>query len=277
MSSESEKLLTEASIWLVRLERGLQPQEGAQLRGWLTVPAQRDAIVDLAKVHHGPDIVAVLADLVPVGFGSPTPPTPKRWRPAKVIIGTCMALLALSPLIPIFLTHGRLRAVASANWPLDPILPWGQQTFTTKFAETSKVTLADGTRLTLNGHTQILVDFGVGFRQATIRYGEAMLDIGPKRERPFEIVAGGRHFQAPTSKFDVRVIGSQAVELTVLEGAVTVQGLPWHWPDTPAEARIWDPHVYSDSLVGPMQAAVLQDGVVMRYPVTAANVRTLKY
>jgi transmembrane sensor len=282
VSSDSDRLLTEASIWLVRLERGLQPQEGALLRSWLTQPAQRDTIVNLAKLHHGPDIVAVLADLVPVGFGSPAPPIRKGLRPAHIVIAVAVAVMALTPLV---LGHFAYRAYL-AHHPapppvlerpyraLDPVLPWGEQGYATKFGETRTVRLADGTKINLNGHTQVEVLFGVGSRLATVKYGEAMFDIGPKRERPFEVDASGRRLVAPLARFDVRVLGPQAAELAVLEGSVTVLGLPWRWPKTPAEARLFDPHAFADTVVGPMQAAVLQDGSVYRNPLTAANLRT---
>jgi len=89
--------------------------------------------------------------------------------------------------------------------------------------------------------------------------------------RPFQVNAGGRHFEAPPSMFDIRVINPQAVELLVLDGGVTVQGLPWHWPTTPSEARMFDPDAFVDTKVGPLQAALLEDQLISRYPITAAN------
>jgi ferric-dicitrate binding protein FerR (iron transport regulator) len=274
-------LATEASIWLARLERGLQPQEGALLRTWLTDPAQGDTIVTLAKLHHGPDIVAVLADLVPVGFGSPAPPLRKGVRPAHMLIGAGVAVLALTPII---LGHFAYRAYRAQHpvahvldrpfRPLDPVLPWGEQRYETKLGETRIVGLADGTKLKLNSQTRVDVLFGLGSRLATVKFGEVMLDTGPKRERPFEIDAGGRQFVAVSSRFDVRVTAPQAAELTVLQGSVTVLGLPFKWPTSPAEARLFDPHVFADSRVGPMQSAILQDGSMYPNPLTADNVRT---
>jgi transmembrane sensor len=134
--------------------------------------------------------------------------------------------------------------------------------------------LEDGSKLTLNSHTRVGVLFGVGSRLATVLYGEALFDIEQQRERLFQIDAAGRHFKAPQSKFDVRVINPQTVELTVLDGGVTVQGLPWRWPKTPAEARMFDPQVYADTTVGPMQAALLDDSAMTRFPITADNART---
>jgi ferric-dicitrate binding protein FerR (iron transport regulator) len=273
VSSDTERQLAQSSIWLARIERGLQPQEGASLREWLQDPAQRDAIVAAAKLHHGPDIIAVLADMVPIGFGNPAKPIRKRIHPGNLALAVGVGVvIAVTPLLVI--RRAMPGVIDSAHYrALDPPLPWGQQAYSTGVGETRTVTLADGTHLTLNSHTRVGVLFGVGSRLVTLQYGEAIFDIERPRERPFEIDAGGRHFQAPPARFDVRVITPQTVELTVLQGRVTVQGLPWHWPATPEEARLFDPSVFDDTVVGPLQAAYLQDATMARYSLTAANAR----
>src|SRR3954469_2333612 len=51
--------------WLARIERGLRADEGVQLREWLKNKANRTQILDAARLWHGPEILAVLAGLVP--------------------------------------------------------------------------------------------------------------------------------------------------------------------------------------------------------------------
>jgi ferric-dicitrate binding protein FerR (iron transport regulator) len=277
VSSDSDRLGTATSIWLARLERGLQAQEGAQLREWLQVPAQRDAIVEAAKLYHDPDIVAILAEMVPVGFGTPAPKLRRRSYPVNTFFAVCICSLAAGP---IFLIHRAAQTVVSraaggdAPRPQDPPLPWGEEGYSTKFGQTRAVNLPDGSRLTLNGNTRVGILFGVGSRVATLQYGEALFDVERPRERPFQVDAGGRHFLAPQSRFDVRVIDPQTVELTVLEGGVTIRGLPWRWPTTPAEARMFDPQVFADTVVGPMQTVLLQASTMSKFALTAANART---
>ncbi|HEV2701836.1 MAG TPA: FecR domain-containing protein [Steroidobacteraceae bacterium] len=271
MSSDSDRLNTDSAIWLARLERGLQGQEGVQLRQWLQVPAQRDTIVEDAKLYHGPDIVAVLAEMVPVGFGTPAPKIPKRiFSPFNVAVAVGMLALMV---VPPMLAHLNGARSPPAR-PQDPPLPWGEHAYSTKDGQTRTFKLEDGSTLTLNSHTRVGVQFGVGSRVATVQYGEALFDIDRRRERPFQIDAAGRHFYAPQSRFDVRVIDPETVELTVLDGNVTILALPWHWPDTPAEARLFDPQVFADTKVGPMQSAFLQDRTMTRLAITADNART---
>jgi transmembrane sensor len=273
VSSDSDRLNTEVSIWLARLERGLQGQEGVQLREWLQAEPQRDAIVQAAKLYHGPDIVAILAEMVPVGFGNAAAALPKFGSPIRdnLMFGATL-LFAFAPFVlaPLLLVH-RTAPDARHSVAQDPPLPWGEEAYSTKVGETRTVSLEDGTRLTLNSHTRVGVLFGIGDRLATVQYGEALFEIQTKRERPFRIDAAGRHFQALPARFDVRVIDPKTVELTVLKGDVTVKGLPWRWPTTPDEARMFDPQVFADNTVGPLQAVWLQDNTMARIPITAAN------
>jgi transmembrane sensor len=273
VASNAETIATETAIWLARLERGLQADEGSQLRIWLRQPAHRDAIVEAAKLWHGPDIVAVLAELVPVGFGQAPPPPikVKRRYPPAILVAVCVGgLVAVMPFVAIY--H-HMPGVITRNYRAAPALPWGTSAYSTKPGETRAVTLPDGSRITLNGQTRLSVAFGAGWRVASLDYGEAIFRISPEPQRPFEVNAGGRHFQAPPSMFDVQVINPQAVELMVLRGGVTVKGLPWHWPSTPAEARLFDPDAFVDTTIGPLQAARLEDQTISRYAITAANAR----
>ena len=268
MAGDADKIPTEASVWLARLERGLLPQEGLTLRDWLRQPAHREAIVEAAKLWHGPDIIAVLAELVPVPFGNPPLPKAKpRPHPVNVLVAICGALVAIAPFV--YLGHAMLGPLAFHYAPSQPRGSWGESVYTTKPGETRAVALVDGSTVTLNGHSRLGVLFGAGSRLAMLDFGEAIFHTVAER-RPFELNAGGRHLLASPSLFDVRVIREQAIELTVLEGAVTIRGLSWRWPTTPAQARLFDPRAFADSTVGPMQAASLEDAAISLYPITAA-------
>ena len=268
MASDADQVSAEAAIWLARLERGLQPQEGPQLHQWLQQPARRAAIVEAAKLWHGPDIVAVLAEMVPVGFGNPLVTKKRRLYPAGVAFGLCLALIIAAPFL--LARHVVPSLFGSGDKTGMQTLPWGEVVYRTKPGETRAVSLQDGSKVTLNSHTQLGVLFGAGLRQAVLAYGEVIFQIAPEA-RPFQVDAGGRHFKAPPSMFDIHVINPQTVELLVLDGGVTVRGLPWQRPTTPAEARMFDPAVFADTTVGPLQTALFQDQLIFRNPITAAN------
>jgi transmembrane sensor len=261
----TDKVPAEAAIWLARIERGLQLHEGVQLREWLQHPAHRDFIVNSAKLYHGPDIIAVLAELVPVGFGNPPPPMPRQPRTAAMVLGACLALLMLGiPLIG--MKHAR---------PPPGTLPRDEEIYSTGARETRSIKLPEGSEAILNGQSQLHVLYAAWVREATVAHGEVIFDVTPKWPTRLLIFAGGRHFEAPGGRFDVRVISPQTVELTVLAGSVTVKGLPYRRPATPEEARDFDPSVFADATVGPMQSAVLDHGSgLTRRTITAADLHS---
>jgi ferric-dicitrate binding protein FerR (iron transport regulator) len=268
MAGDADKTATEASVWLARLERGLLPHEGGALRVWLLQPSHRDAIIDAAKLWHGPDIIAVLAELVPVGFGDTPVRKPKgRRQLVSVLIGVFGVLVTVLPLA--YCQHTTPGGFAGHPTLAQRRVAWGESIYTTRPGETRIVDLPDSSTVTLNGHSQVGIFFSAGSRLAMLDYGEAIFHTVPER-RPFELNAGGRYFVAAPSIFDVRVIRDQALELTVVAGTVTIRGVPWHWPATPAQARLFDPRVFDDTTVGALQAASLDDMVLSRYPISAA-------
>jgi hypothetical protein len=80
----TDKVPTEAAIWLARIERGLQPQEGVRLREWLQPPS-----------------IGTQSSIPP---SSTTDPTWSRcWQNwCRWVLATCLALLmAVVPFITI--------------------------------------------------------------------------------------------------------------------------------------------------------------------------------
>lgn len=259
----TDKVPMEAAIWLARIERGLQPHEGVALREWLQQPEHRDTIVNSAKLYHGPDVVAVLAELVPVGFGNPPPPLPRQSRTFAMVVGVCLALFMVG--VSVIATHYK-RPPGT--------LPRDEQIYSTRTRETRTITLPDHGQVILNGQSHLSVLYAAWVREATVAHGEAIFDVPPKWPRPIMVFAAGRYFEAAGGRFDLRVISAQSVALTVLEGSVTVKGLPFQWPATPQEARDFDPRVFADANVGPMQAAVLDNGTLTQHAITAADLRS---
>ena len=261
----TDKVPTEAAIWLARIERGLRLHEGVQLREWLQPPAHRDCIVNAAKLYHGSDVIAVLAELVPVGFGNPPPPMPKRSRTSAIVLGSCLALfMGVLPFIG--MRHAYKRAPGT--------LPRDEEIYSTRVHQTRAIKLPEGSEAILNGQSQLYVLNAAWVREATVAQGEVVFDVTPKWPTPLLIFAGGRHFQAPGGRLDVRVVNPQTVELTVLAGSVTVKGLPYRRPATPEEARNFDPSVFVDAIVGPMQSALVDHSGLTQHSITAADLRS---
>ncbi|WCT73317.1 FecR domain-containing protein [Sphingomonas naphthae] len=83
------------------------------------------------------------------------------------------------------------------------------------------VTLADGTKVMLNGATRVVLDHADP-RIATLESGEAVFDVHHDAEHPFEVVSGGVRLRDIGTVFNVRRAGP-ALDVAVAEGAVMFQ------------------------------------------------------
>jgi transmembrane sensor len=128
----------------------------------------------------------------------------RRLRPPVVIptlVAACLALLVLaSNLIP------------TLNRP---------PSFTTKIGEQQTVTLADGSRVTLNTNSRMSVDYRPGERHVRLMQGEALFEVAKNPNRPFIVQAGGELVRALGTSFVVRETGGR-IAVTLIEGRVVV-------------------------------------------------------
>jgi len=81
------------------------------------------------------------------------------------------------------------------------------------------VALADGSKLQLNGATNLDVRFDKDQRHVTMRRGEAYFDVAHENSRPFVIEAGGARTSVLGTAFDID-LASREVKLAVYRGAV---------------------------------------------------------
>src|SRR5438552_15550794 len=84
-----------ASQWLAKLERGLRLDEGPALRKWLQPTAHRTAILEVARQRASPDVMALLADLIPITL-TPAPQAPPRGPPGVLVSITAAASVLIT-------------------------------------------------------------------------------------------------------------------------------------------------------------------------------------
>jgi len=198
----------EALVWLARLKRGLRQGEGPEFLQWLKRRSHRIAIAKAAVEWHGPEVLAVLAEIFPI---PPAILEPRRGpRPALLTVaafaGACITLGA-----PIFIL-------------LETAIH--REVYTTAPQATRQLTLEDGTRVELNRGTQINVDYATGARSVVVARGEALFKVARQPNRPFYLHAAGRNFEVGAAIFDIRFAAADILSLTVLEGTVTVYPPP---------------------------------------------------
>jgi transmembrane sensor len=113
-------------------------------------------------------------------------------------------------------------------------------TFATGPGEQRILTLSDGTQVTMNANSRMLVQFNNHVRKVALAAGEVSFDVAKHQARPFAVVIGNRKVVALGTSFMVRrdEPDAGAFTVTLLEGRVAVEplSLPDQLPEQSAAA-----------------------------------------
>lgn len=88
-------------------------------------------------------------------------------------------------------------------------------------AQTSRVTLDDGSVVGLSAESAIVVDFRPDHRRVRLLRGQAFFDVTPDPARPFTVQSGSVEARVVGTAFDVR-LGSSTTAVAVRDGMVEV-------------------------------------------------------
>jgi transmembrane sensor len=94
-------------------------------------------------------------------------------------------------------------------------------TYATEIGEQHKVSLEDGTLVSLDTDTEIHVSMNDTRRQAKLRRGRAHFDVAEDQVRPFHVIAGDQRISTARGHFDVSRDG-MVVSVLLEEGPVDV-------------------------------------------------------
>ena len=83
------------------------------------------------------------------------------------------------------------------------------------------ITLADGSRVSLDSNSGVTVKYTDNARMLHLLYGQARFDVTHDVERPFSVVAGGQKVIATGTSFNID-LGGPGVLVTLIEGHVVV-------------------------------------------------------
>lgn len=97
-----------------------------------------------------------------------------------------------------------------------------QRGISTSIGERRVVILDDGSRVTLNTDTRVLVDFSATQRTVSLDRGEALFEVARDVGRPFVVRAARGEVVAIGTVFSVRRTGD-ALAITLIEGEVAVR------------------------------------------------------
>jgi transmembrane sensor len=93
--------------------------------------------------------------------------------------------------------------------------------YATRVGGRERITLADGSVVSLNTATALSVDFTVARRVVTLHAGEALFEVARDKARPFIVRSGGGEAQAVGTVYSVRRRGPLS-DVVVTEGIVAV-------------------------------------------------------
>jgi transmembrane sensor len=270
-----EKAREEAAMWLARLTRGLRADEALPLRHWLKDRINRNVVLDMARLWHGPDILALLSELIPAG---PEPMEPRSWRSMliptlKITVAAGLIAWIVSGVQPRLHFHSHWTHLQGSLVEPRSLLSHGR--YFTSVGERGQIQLADGTTVALNTNTHLGIAFSPTMRQVIVPYGEVSFHVAPDPQRPFLVLAGRRRFEALGTNFNLRVLTPDNVELTVTEGNVKVLYIPTPRTETPAEARLHDNMINDDTTVGALQTALLEPGFQFVRKIAASEADSL--
>ena len=225
---ELRAIRAQAAVWVTDLhgpERS--PELEAGVRRWLAEDPRHSQAFELATEawQRSGNLPAHLP-------GEPRPAVPLA--ASRLLRGTSRAagfgLAGAAALTVLF---------AAAFYLLkDPSLSTG-------YAEQRTVTLADGTEVTLNANSRVIVGYTDHLRQVTLTRGEALFNVTKHQSRPFVVIIGNRKVIALGTSFEVRRedTAEQSFTVTLIEGRVAIEPLaaPDLLPVEPIDAILLNP------------------------------------
>jgi transmembrane sensor len=205
---ELRAIRAQAAVWVTDLhgpERS--PELEAGLRRWLAEDPRHRRAFELATEAWQS------SGSLPAYLDQPHPTTPltalfskRKTRAARYSLAGAVALCLL---------------LAAGFYLLtDPTLSTG-------YAEHKTVALADGSEVTLNANSRLIVDYTDKLRKVTLTQGEVLFNVTKHQSRPFVVVVGSRKVIALGTSFDVRREdkGKPSFTVTLIEGRVAVEPL----------------------------------------------------
>ena len=201
----SRKSDAQAARWAIRLSAGsLLPREQQELDAWLqSDPRNRGAFVRAQATWLDLDRVAALgrpgaAERSWPDVQGQAPMLRRRWVLAAGL--------------------GAVAATGIGGW-----LSWQarRDSYVCGEGEVRRVTLTDGSVMTLNSDSYVRVSYSPARRSISLERGEALFEVTKNSARPFVVSAGNLSVRAVGTAFAVRK-GDSKTDVTVAEGVVEV-------------------------------------------------------
>jgi transmembrane sensor len=199
----------EAARWIIRLDAGgVSAAEQQEFAVWKAASAQNAEAFERLKQHWGE--LDELSDLADTPAPLPVWARTVAWAGAGLAAAAALAAVLVAGNLP------------SRTAPTDPQLVQqpGVGVYKTAVGDQEKITLADGSVVTLNTASQIEARMNGQERTIRLLEGEAFFEVAHDASRPFRVYAGDGVTMAVGTAFSVR-LEEHAVEVVVSEGKVS--------------------------------------------------------
>lgn len=203
----SREIDAEAADWAARVDRApLSPQDQQALDAWLDGDIRRVGAYAKARgiALHSARARALAPNYDPQAFTASAakraaPRPRRRWLWAGAAIAASLA-----------------GVIAIGVWP-----ETGDR-YNTRRGEVRVVPMADGSVITLNTDSQVIVRYTSDRRDIQLVQGEALFDVAKDKQRPFVVEAGDTQVRAIGTSFTVSRLADAPVRVLVREGVVEV-------------------------------------------------------
>ncbi len=220
-SASSGSLSDQALAWFVRLQADdVSDEERRQFETWYYAdPRHADAYDKSRKLWDALQqpaervqqrLQADAAEFKTEPFSNGRELGERRLQPAS--LSRNLQRVTLSCLGLLLLVAGWRLPEEWQNWRSDYHTVAGQQL---------SVELADGSRLTLNTDTALVVRYSDNLRQIELLRGEAYFEVAPNKQRPFVVDGGQATARAVGTAYSVRK-HAEELRVVVSEGTVEV-------------------------------------------------------
>jgi transmembrane sensor len=193
----------QAGTWIARIDRGLNPAERVEIRGWLEQNARhRDALFDMAELWDKMSVLGEISELFPL---QPNVPKTRVITPRPLMLAVLLTLTA----------------AAAAVW-ITPRRDF-EASYSTAVGQQREIALPDRSIVTLNTASFVRVHYSDTQRKLELVRGEAHFQVAKHQGRVFSVQVGANEFRAVGTAFDIRVDSERGTKLTVTEGRVEVR------------------------------------------------------
>ena len=237
-SARLRDIKVRAADWLVRINSGeFSSEEEESLAEWIVADElHRKTLFKLAKQWDSMAVLSGLATLFPLsdnalnGSARRASSADNRNEGGWGGFAGVLSHYAFSRFFQGAVAFSFVCLLAIVFLPVvqKDLLGFGAPRYVTAIGERSTFTLNDGSTVTLNTNSELVVDFSEGRRDVRLSRGEASFDVAKNSSRPFVVQAGDGVVWAVGTAFSVRYAstenesGSPAVGVVVTEGAVKV-------------------------------------------------------